>query len=180
MINMTLQEAIDMEKKFFDYLRQNSTDTISFQPPNGLDDLKNRKIILRGVPFDLMPFVPNPDGTLSNFRLDATTKQGGDYYIFISDSPVVSPNIPSLTGDWLFQFIVLHEYAHAKYGDVFEDDPQKIYDRKKNPLFDNNQIELNANGYAAHKLMEIALMKGNSNLAQDLQQDIINRGLPKP
>lgn len=180
MINMTLQDAIAMEKDFFDYLMQNSTDTISFQPPTGLDDLNKRKITIREVPSSMMPFQPHPNGTLSNAKIDAVTKQAGDYFIFIIDSPAKSPNIPSLAGDCLSQYIVLHEYAHAKYGDVFEDDPPKIYDRKMNPVFDNNQVELNADGYAAHKIMEIALAKGNNILSQELQQDINNRGLPKP
>jgi hypothetical protein len=121
----------------------------------------------------------NADGCAMNYE--------GRYAIFLSDPPNAAPErLPSLTGHWLSRFYLLHEYAHIRNGDVFEDHPEATYnlmmrDREGDSQANQTlwQREQRADGYAAHRVMQEAEAVGNTVLHQELQDEIESRGLPQ-
>jgi len=177
---MTLEEAIQHQRNCYDTLLQTAT-FVACNLADNLLPVNELTVQVYRVPSHVLHSIANPNanGCAMNYE--------GRYAIFLSDHPSAAPGrLPSLTGHWLSRFYLLHEYAHVRNGDVFEDHHEASYNlrmqaqegdfKAKETL---KQQELRAEGYAAHRVMQEAEVVGNKVLRQELQAEIKHRGLPQ-
>ena len=171
---MNLSDAMEMMKRNFELL-WNARLPVSGRPAAPLDPVNGCPIEVCRVPAHLLP-------VHEGYRDDGTVMaNNGRYVIFLSDSPAPAPaRLSALTGQWLERYYELHEYGHVKEGDVFEDDPAKVFDRFVTPFFEWAPIELKADAWAAHLLLVEARNAGNAALVSQLEAEIVQRGFPNP
>jgi len=170
---MTLDEAVKKQKEAYISLMAASvarrTLSKNLPPVNGCP------VRVREMPRSALSAVVgrDSDGTVM--------RHGGKYVIFIAD-PVDSPGceLPSLVGYWLKRAAVLHEYGHIQQGDVFEDDPPRIYGRHQDIMFDWHEVEYQAECWKMHLLLAEAKSAGEKPLVKEILADISQRDLRTP
>jgi len=174
---MTLQQAIHSQRVVYETLMRASTDVDS-DVGGGLDDVNGMPVIVRFVPTALL-------NDVARQTADATCMMyENEYLIFLSEQPSPAAGLPSLTGDWLYRFQVLHEYGHIRNGDTFEEDPAAAFNRvllaHRGDQTARHQFviqEALADAYAAYRLREEAYSAGRGDIAAELEVFINDKEL---
>lgn len=175
---MTLDEAKQSQRIAYDQLYANSTHVDGDASAN-LGPINGVPVVVRRVPAAVIQTITGAAANGTPMHYD------GQYVIFLSDAPAyTSPHTPSLVSPWLDRLCVLHEYGHIVSGDVFEDDPDrlfKIYMDKANgcPMAaaEVQEMELRADRYAFPRLLSEVKSAGESALAAELVAEMNARGL---